>query len=295
MSTDRDVTRDLRSWLREDAHEDADRVLGLVLDQLDTTPQRRASWPARRFPIMNSNVARVALVAAVLVVAVIVGASLLRRPSVGPSPTVEATATAGAVPPLLNTLPTGDLAAGNYRLDEVFPVKITLTLPAGYTHGRGASDNVGIQSAASGPQHGIEFQLASNVYPDPCHSASGPANPPIGANLSDLVTAMTSMIGFQAGPVTDVTIGGYAAKAFDLANGIDAAACDGQDIRAFVFTGGGSSSVSSGQRERIYLMYAPGHRLMIMTYYLPNGDTAAEAAAAAELKAIVESISIGRN
>ena len=42
MSTDRDVTRIVRSWLHEDAYEDADRVLDLVLDQIDTTPQRRA-------------------------------------------------------------------------------------------------------------------------------------------------------------------------------------------------------------------------------------------------------------
>ncbi len=49
MSTDRDVTRIVRSWLHEDAYEDADRVLDLVLDQLDTTPQRRATWwPVRR-------------------------------------------------------------------------------------------------------------------------------------------------------------------------------------------------------------------------------------------------------
>ena len=42
MSTDRDVTRIVRSWLHEDAHEDADRILNLVLDQIDTTPQRLA-------------------------------------------------------------------------------------------------------------------------------------------------------------------------------------------------------------------------------------------------------------
>ena len=51
MSTDRDTTRIVRSWLQTDEHESADRVLDAVLDQLDTTPQRRATWwPARRFP-----------------------------------------------------------------------------------------------------------------------------------------------------------------------------------------------------------------------------------------------------
>ena len=56
MSTDRDTTRIVRSWLRTDEHESADRVLDAVLDQLDTTPQRRATWwPARRFPDMNNS------------------------------------------------------------------------------------------------------------------------------------------------------------------------------------------------------------------------------------------------
>ncbi len=49
-------------------------------------------------------------------------------------------------------------------------------------------------------------------------------------------------------------------------------------------------SIGPGQRERIYVLKVQGTRLMIMTYYFPNGDSAAEAAAAASLKAIVDSI-----
>ena len=45
MSQKRDVTRIFRSWIREDQHESADRILGVVLDLLDATPQRR-SWSA---------------------------------------------------------------------------------------------------------------------------------------------------------------------------------------------------------------------------------------------------------
>jgi hypothetical protein len=47
-ASDRDVTRAIRSWLREDRHEDASRIAGAVLDQVATTRQRRARWwPAR--------------------------------------------------------------------------------------------------------------------------------------------------------------------------------------------------------------------------------------------------------
>ena len=45
-ASDRDVTRAIRSWLHEDRHEDVSRIAGAVLDQVDTIPQRRATWPA---------------------------------------------------------------------------------------------------------------------------------------------------------------------------------------------------------------------------------------------------------
>ena len=73
MSTDRDTTRIVRSWLRTGEHESADRVLDAVLDQIDTTPQRDATWwPARRFPHMN-NAAKLALTAAAVVLVALVG------------------------------------------------------------------------------------------------------------------------------------------------------------------------------------------------------------------------------
>ena len=49
MTTERDPrTRTVLSWLREDAHENAERVLLRALDEVDTTPQRRSRWPAWR-------------------------------------------------------------------------------------------------------------------------------------------------------------------------------------------------------------------------------------------------------
>ena len=54
---DRNATRVVRSWLREDRHEDANRVLGAALDEVATTPQRRPPWSARRAPTMNKFLA----------------------------------------------------------------------------------------------------------------------------------------------------------------------------------------------------------------------------------------------
>ncbi len=54
MSTERDVTRIVRSWLEEGATALPDRVLDAVLDQVPTTSQRRPWWPAWRLNDMNT-------------------------------------------------------------------------------------------------------------------------------------------------------------------------------------------------------------------------------------------------
>ena len=59
MTTERDPrTRIVLSWLREDAHENAERVLLRALDEVDTTPQRRSWWPAWRIHWMNTYATR---------------------------------------------------------------------------------------------------------------------------------------------------------------------------------------------------------------------------------------------
>ena len=96
MSTDRETTLAVRSWLEEGVTRLPDRVLDSVLDQVPATPQRRSWWPARRFNDMKTYAKLIAAAAAVLVVA-FVGYQLLPRnggiggqPTVAPSPTVLA-------------------------------------------------------------------------------------------------------------------------------------------------------------------------------------------------------------
>jgi hypothetical protein len=79
MNTEHDYrTRIVLSWLREDAHENAERMLLRALDEVDATPQRRSWWPARRSNRMNTYAKLIVAAAAVLVVAVI-GYQLLPR------------------------------------------------------------------------------------------------------------------------------------------------------------------------------------------------------------------------
>jgi hypothetical protein len=93
MSTDRETTRVVRSWLDEGVTKLPERVLDAVLDQVPTTPQRRSGWSAWRSYRMNTY-ARIAAAAAAAVLVAVVGYQFLPRssgpggpPTPAPSPT----------------------------------------------------------------------------------------------------------------------------------------------------------------------------------------------------------------
>ena len=111
MSTDRDVTRIVRSWLEEGATALPDRVLDAVLDQLPATPQRRARRPAWRLLDMNTPT-RLAVAAAAVVALAVLGVIAFPKFTgvAGPGPTAIPTPTVAPVP-----MPSsGTLAAGTY-------------------------------------------------------------------------------------------------------------------------------------------------------------------------------------
>jgi hypothetical protein len=299
MTDYRNPDQIIRAFLSEGLEELSDGVYDSVRDQLHHNRQRVVIGPWR-LPIMNSNTFRVAVAAVAVIVIAFVGIRFLLPGSSSHGGPPEATATpapsvepsvAPSGPPLLYNLPTGDLAAGTYELSLAIPVRLAFTLPEGFNHDRGGIEAI---HGTTGLNDGIEFQFASNVYPDPCHRAAGAADPAVGPGVDELVAAMTTMVGFQAGPVTDLTIAGFAAKAFDLTNEIDQSTCDEGDIRTFVWAGDSApngSSVGSGEQQRIYVVDVQGARLMIMTYYFATPGSPAGEAAAATLAAIVDSIS----
>ena len=90
MTTGHDPqTRIVLSWLREDAHENAEQILLRALDEVDATPQRRSWWLARRSTRMNSYAKLIVAAAAVLLVAVVGYQFLPASGGVGGEPTIE--------------------------------------------------------------------------------------------------------------------------------------------------------------------------------------------------------------
>ena len=99
MSTERDATRIVRSWLEEGVTALPDRVLDLVLDEIPTTPQRRPWWPSRRFAHVNKY-AQAAIVAVAVLVVAVVAYRLLPGVS-GPGGQTSASAVPSASPAAL--------------------------------------------------------------------------------------------------------------------------------------------------------------------------------------------------
>ena len=275
--SDRDVSRAIRSWLHEDRHEDASRVAGAVLDQVEATPRRRATWwPARRTPVMNKFVT-IGLGAAAVAVAVFVGAQLFGSPwgSVGttatpsPEPSVEST--------LLTPTECVDLDAGTYRA-VIGTLTVRMTVPPGWSWSAyaPAGDDTFMARAnacAFGSSRNLEVWLVDRVYADACTRG--------GAVETDTPAAVTAALAAQtghetAGP-TETTLGGYPASRFE-----------------FRFAGDSGSGCAGGSAA----LWSRGQEIfgdIVTVYVVDVGGTALTVAAIrpdAEMEAVVASLRI---
>ena len=318
MSTDRDVTRIVRSWLEEGATALPDRVLDQVLDQVPATSQRRALWPARRFSEMNNALKLVIAAAAVLVVA-LVGINLLPRSEgvggPGPSPTSNATQTR---PPMQTPAPTptptpkpsgnvnftGSFAPGTtYVIDDpccVVSSRMTFTIPATGWYTPLEPWRIGKEVPAGESSIFDLFvtpRRVANVYTGGCHWRGTELNPPVGPTVDDLATALFAQAEPGASPPTAVTVGGHPGKKVELSipEDLDMATCDshGGDsdpiFGRFVIDNGLRAEPyvhGKGQHHTFYIIDVDGTRQVIDAMYLP-GTTAADRA---ELDQIVASI-----
>jgi hypothetical protein len=142
-----DVERSLRAWLADGPEQLPDVYLDAALEEISTTPQRRATWwPLRRLAPMNTSI-RLALGVAVVAVAALVGVSTLNRDSgraPAPSPAESASPTpSGSVAAELRLPraagPPISLEPGTYLTPEGFEPVMSVTVPEGWYGGAGTS------------------------------------------------------------------------------------------------------------------------------------------------------------
>jgi len=297
MSIDRDVARLVRAWLQRDARENADRVLELVLDQLDATPQHRATWPMRRFAQMNSTI-RLVAAAAVVVVVALIGYQFLIAPNVGgPGPSPPASPSAEPPPsespgPVNFTELQGGgtaLEPGTYVIDVVSPVLLTFTVPdeplatwpshwskALYDWGPWHQTNTGRLGVAN----------VTNLFRDPCDRQGG-LMAAIGPSISDLVAALGDVPGLQLSDPTDVTLSGYSGQYVEL-TGERAPGCRGPEPLLWDTTTTEPTLLMPdvGDYHRVWILDVEGDRIVIWASE-DNGFTYQE-----QLQALVESLVI---
>ena len=289
MSSDRDLTPTVRSWLHEDAHEDASRVLDLVLDEIETTPQHRAWWLARRFPIMNSNAFRLGIAAAAVIVIAFVGFRFLPGPgSFGgppaptPTPTVAPSAT-----PLPQLEGQASLAAGRYRVDPLLPVSVSIQVPKGW--GAGATwVAIGPKGNAAPDGMAIRFYTASNLYVNPLRTGDGVLSPPVGPSVDDLVNAMVNHPDWTITGHDAISIDGYPGQVVHVT--LPPGTSDATPFYLSVDTGGQVWGWAAGQLFDIYVIDVGGNRLVFDAFHYPNttaGDLAAQ-------RQVIDSIQLAR-
>ena len=290
MSTDRDTTRIVRSWLRTDEHESADRVLDAVLDQLDTTPQRRATWwPARRFPEMN-NSAKLALAAAAVVVAALLGIQFLGPgQNVGapdlddPDPSAATTPSASPRPLFLE----GELEPGTYSVtrQDWTPVPFSFTVPAGW------ANRIGFITKHAGESAEVMLTpwIVTHIYADACHWEGTLFE--VGMTADEMAAALAAQGTREVSGPTDVTLGGYPAKQIELGvpAGLDVNTCDDGGMRGWPASASDETTgwiPRPGQTEVVYIIDVDGARVLIGTTLGPD----ASAQDVTELEGVIASI-----
>jgi hypothetical protein len=244
---------------------------------------------------------RYGLVAAVIVVAVIIGGSLLGRgPDVGsgretPSESSQPTSTPAASP--VPGLPNGLLQPGTYsiRPQDITSHHVIVTVPVGwYGGGFGVNKNDSID-----PPDGAGVILWGgpfNIYEDPCRWSTSHPSSPTGPTVDDLVAALSAQPTRDATAATDVTVGGFHGKAidltvpadlaFDTANGFSD--CDEGEFRSWISPDENSFRVHQGpgQHDQLWVVDVEGTRIVVdATFY--DGTPAADMS---EIQAILDSI-----
>jgi hypothetical protein len=285
-------TRIVVSWLREDAHENAERVLLAALNDIDHTQQRRPWWPAWRFADMN-NVAKVLVATAAVVAVAVAGINILPRTGTGPGavpPSPSPTASPSATPqPTVAQVPSsGPIEAGTYVVTDGQSA-IRITIPAGWTAADGGLD---IRKNRDQPDE-VMFAVWRpdiHVFADAC--ATGNPPPSTGPSADDLVAALRAQVNSAVSEPSEITIGGRPGLLLQVGipEGFDMAGCTDGIVRVWsnstdqnlAFTEGGNGRPGTS----VYIVQAASGRFVFGTGREPQ-TTAADLA---ELQAIIGSI-----
>ena len=304
MSAERDVNRIVRSWIRAEEHDSADRVLQIVLSRLDSTPQRRSWWPPRRLAQVN-KFAPAAIAAAAVLVVVVVGYNLLpgtggpggpqspaataqQTPSLSPSPAATSgSETVTYTPFSASEGPCPETTSSGCPEDpRALSMTFTVEVPPRWVFTPEDGDSFGPAPAGYGPPGGAGMRITRGhwLYSEPCRpDDTGSADIPVGPTVADFATALDTHPLLDVTTPVDVTLAGYSGKYLDLQVPADISDC-------FRYRPIGGTIYAQGPAHRwhLWILDVGGIRTVIEAY--DYATTSAQRQA--ELRAMVESIQI---
>jgi hypothetical protein len=310
MTTPRDPDEILAAWLDDGPTRLPDQTRRAIAVSLPMTRQRRyALGVPRRFATMSSTI-KFAF-GAVGVVALVLGGALLLGQggsggSVGgvggaptlslvPSPTPTAIPTPSPTPsPSPGSISFGEsgapLTAGTYTGFDPFPIKMSITVPDGWSGNVGGPYAVFLGDDSGRGSIGVT--IFNDVYADPCDSGKGLVSPRPGPAVDDLVAALAKMPNVKpTKPVTD-TIGGQAAKQLTLTAPAPTATCTVGPTDGIFTTWqlplGAVGGMAPGQQDRVWVLSVDGTRIVIDAVE----PVVQDAALHAQIQSILDSIQI---
>ena len=227
------------------------------------------------------------LVAALLAAAAVVAIALVAirndesvSPADEPSTTVTVTAPPTVPPQALFSGTDVPLAAGTYSIDAVEGAptpRILVTIGEGW----GTFDGWGLIKEDDWGQT-MTFNLPDRVFLDACHASDGDHPGPL-TTLDGVVTALHEQGGWiNVTTPTDISIDGYAGKAFQRATPTDLSDCTG------VFTSITQTVYPADNTNTVWVLDLHGTIIIVET----RVETGAPAEAHAELAAMLDSIHI---
>ena len=293
--TENDFDRTARRWLEDGPTVMSDRALQVALDKIHVTRQRRTWWPARRVFEMNATI-RLAIGAAALVVAAVIGINFLPSgsgigggPAATPTPAPTPTPTPIAFPVYPQTLVVPEL--GSYRAGDPFPIPVTINVPAGWVGNVGGPYAAYLNKPSSGANGGaaIAFSLSQSIYADPCRNQRF-LDPQPGPTVDDLASALASLPGFDVTNPTEVTVDGYRGKQLTLTapDNFDGCTLSREGYRLWQLPLGAIFSLTPGERMALWIVDVNGQRLVVSSETFP----ATTAQQQAEAQEILDSIHI---
>lgn len=279
MTTDREVTRIVRSWLEEGPTVLPDRVLDQVLDGVPAISQRGSRWPPRWWDETNAAI-RLAIAAAAVVVVAVLGISLfpgqggIGGPGATATPTASPTVVPRQFPPI-----NGELSGGAYTLGPPFPVPITFDVPSGWS-----DCSLGIyEQQVCLDEVGVSFMIIDNVVADPCDPIL--QAPAVGRSVDDLVAAISSLDGFTATAPVDVEVDGFPGKQLT----VTAPADPGCELLAWA-SPERTNGVGHGEVNDVRIVDIDGTRVLVAGAYFPGRS---EPEVVSAMQQILDSIRIG--